>query len=169
MFFTQSASPTNSSPLPHPPHSNHCHPACPVYPEERRDRSRRERSDRPKVPALSESFRPCRKVSASPALAASSVHFPPVTSHQSRVPNPFTIRTSAKRACNPSRMRSSKTQHLKSFRIRIYEKKGGGAHPSSLFSGTANPGCPLRGFASTSHGSPVANPAHLFRTPNEVN
>jgi hypothetical protein len=39
----------------------------------------------------------------------------------------FTIRTSAKRASNPCRMRSFKTQDLKPFRMRSYEKTGRGA------------------------------------------
>jgi hypothetical protein len=42
-------------------------------------------------------------------------------------PNPFIIRTSAKRACNSLRICTSKTQHLKPFRIRTYEKTGEGA------------------------------------------
>jgi hypothetical protein len=41
-------------------------------------------------------------------------------------PKSFTMRTYAKHTCNPFRMRTSKTQHLKSFRIRTYEKMGGG-------------------------------------------
>src|SRR5579859_2432004 len=46
--------------------------------------------------------------------ATSSVpSLPPVTSHQSRITNSFIIRT-------------SKTQHLKPFRIRTYEKRGMG-------------------------------------------
>jgi hypothetical protein len=35
------------------------------------------------------------------------------------------IRTYAKRARNPFTMNTSETQHLKSFRIRTYEKTGG--------------------------------------------
>ena len=38
----------------------------------------------------------------------------------------FTIRIYEKLASNPCRIRTSKTQHLKSFRIRIYGKRGGG-------------------------------------------
>src|SRR5580704_12884175 len=41
-------------------------------------------------------------------------------------PNSFTICTSVKPARNPFRIRTSKTQDLKSFRIRTYEKKGEG-------------------------------------------
>jgi hypothetical protein len=40
---------------------------------------------------------------------------------------PFRIRTYAKRACKPCRIRTSKTQHLKCFRIRTYEKTPGGS------------------------------------------
>jgi hypothetical protein len=41
-------------------------------------------------------------------------------------PNPFRIRISAKCAYNPFGIRSFKTRHLKSFRIRISEKRGRG-------------------------------------------
>jgi hypothetical protein len=41
-------------------------------------------------------------------------------------PNPFTIRTSEKRASNPCRMRSFKTQDLKPFRMCSSEKTGVG-------------------------------------------
>jgi hypothetical protein len=50
-------------------------------------------------------------------------------------PKSFTIRTSAKHARNPFAMNTSKTNDLKSFRIRTYEKKGGGPpspSPASL-------------------------------------
>jgi hypothetical protein len=40
--------------------------------------------------------------------------------------NSFIIRTSEIRACNPCRIRTSKTQDLKSFRIRTYKKRGRG-------------------------------------------
>ncbi len=40
----------------------------------------------------------------------------------------FKIRTSTNHASNPCRMRSSKTQHLRSFRIRTYKKTGGEGH-----------------------------------------
>jgi hypothetical protein len=43
------------------------------------------------------------------------------------IPISFTFRTSAKRACNPCRMRSFKTQHLKPFRMCSSEKTGAGA------------------------------------------
>jgi hypothetical protein len=48
-------------------------------------------------------------------------------------PNSFTICTYAKHTRNPFRIRTSKTQHLKSFRIRTYEKRGEG--PLPRFSG----------------------------------
>ncbi len=51
---------------------------------------------------------------------------PQVTNHQSPITKSFTIRTSAKSAHNSRRIRTYKTQHLKSFRIRTYEKTGGG-------------------------------------------
>ena len=38
----------------------------------------------------------------------------------------ITIRTYEKLACNPFGIRTSKTQHLKPFRIRTYEKRGWG-------------------------------------------
>ena len=41
------------------------------------------------------------------------------------------IRSSAKHTHNPFRMRSFKTQDLKSFRIRIYKKTGGGGQTRS--------------------------------------
>jgi len=48
-------------------------------------------------------------------------------------PKSFTMRTYAKHTCNPFRMRTSKTQHLKSFRIRTYEKMGGGVARTSVW------------------------------------
>ena len=42
------------------------------------------------------------------------------------IPNPSIIRTYAKRARNSLRIRTSKTQDLKPFRIRTYEKTGEG-------------------------------------------
>jgi len=51
-----------------------------------------------------------------------------LTTHYSLLStNSFTIRTSPKRACNPCRMRSFKTQDLKPFRMCSYEKTGRGA------------------------------------------
>jgi len=41
----------------------------------------------------------------------------------------FGIRTHEKRACKSRRIRTSKTRHLKSFRICSYKKKGGGGSP----------------------------------------
>ena len=54
----------------------------------------------------------------------------------------FTIRTSAKLACNPFRIRTSKTQHLKLFRMNTYKKTGWGEVMVTQ-GGTANPGGPL--------------------------
>jgi len=48
-------------------------------------------------------------------------------SHPHLSPNSFVIRTSEIRPCNPCRIRTSKTQDLKSFRIRTYKKTGEGA------------------------------------------
>jgi len=142
MFRTQSILPSNRSPLLSafcasafsflPPR---CHPACP-------ERSRRERSE-------GSAFRlpPLRSFSLNglnsrsplpfniPTFKPSNVQPTPFSCHP--VPNPFKIRISAKCARNSCRICSSKTQDLKPFRIRIYEKKGRGAHPSSLFGGTA--------------------------------
>jgi hypothetical protein len=59
-------------------------------------------------------------------VTASALFLPPVTSHQSRVTKSFTIRTSTKRARNSRRIRTSKTQDLKPFRIRTYRKTGEG-------------------------------------------
>jgi hypothetical protein len=59
---------------------------------------------------------------------------------RAKQPNPFGIRISAKCARNPIRMRSFKTQHLKSFRMRSYGKRGWGASLSACadpaFAGT---------------------------------
>ena len=46
--------------------------------------------------------------------------------------NPFRIRISAKHARNPCRMRSFKTQDLKSFRMCTHKKRGVGVPPSSI-------------------------------------
>jgi hypothetical protein len=166
MFFTQSILPSNRSPLRSalcvsafsflPPG---CHPACP-------ERSRRERSE-------GSAFRlsPIRALSLNGLNSRSPLPFniptfkpsnpQPTLFSRLPVPNPFTIRISAKRVRNPCRMPSFKTQDLKPFRMCSCEKtgRGEGAHPSSLFGGIANPGCPLRGSASRSQGSRVTNPA----------
>ena len=59
-------------------------------------------------------------------VTARVLSLPPVTSYQSRMTKSFIIRTYAKHTRNPFRIRTSKTLDLKSFRIRTYEKKGGG-------------------------------------------
>ena len=51
---------------------------------------------------------------------------PPVTSHPSPATKSFTIRTSEKHVRKPSGMNTSKTQHLKPFRMNTSEKTGGG-------------------------------------------
>jgi hypothetical protein len=59
-----------------------------------------------------------------PTFKPSNLQPTPFSCHP--VPNPFKIRISAKRACNPCRMRSFKTQDLKPFRMCSYEKTGRG-------------------------------------------
>jgi len=59
-------------------------------------------------------------------VAASALSLPRVTSHQSQITKSFIIRTSTKHTRNPFRICTSKTKHLKPFRIRTYEKKGRG-------------------------------------------
>jgi hypothetical protein len=51
--------------------------------------------------------------------------------HESPVTKSFAIRTYEKPARDPSRMRTSKTQDLKPFRMNTYEKTGGGCPPPS--------------------------------------
>jgi hypothetical protein len=53
------------------------------------------------------------------------------TTHHSLPTISLRIRTYEKRARNPFGIRTSKTQDLKSFRIRTYEKTPGGSHLSS--------------------------------------
>jgi hypothetical protein len=65
----------------------------------------------------------------SPLLASAS-SLPPVTSHQSQTTKSCRIRTSAKRACNSRRIRTSKTQYLKPCRMNTYEKTGRGERVS---------------------------------------
>jgi len=70
-------------------------------------------------------------------ITAWVLSLPPVTNHPSRITKSFAtlrlrvvlarrIRISEKHACNLFGIRTSKTQHVKSFRIRTYEKKRGG-------------------------------------------
>ena len=58
-------------------------------------------------------------------------------------PKSFTIRTSAKQARNPFAMSTSKTNDLKFFRIRTYEKKGGGPLPNAGIAFFSTPCSPL--------------------------
>src|SRR5579859_3489947 len=75
-----------------------------------------------------------RPVTRHQSPATSSVpSLPPVTSHQSRITNSFIIRT-------------SKTQHLKPFRMNTYKKTGGGEAVRALPSGAIPRG---RGEGST--------------------
>jgi len=64
-------------------------------------------------------------------LTAPALLLPPVTSHQSQITNPFTIRTYEKLSPNPFRIPTSKTRDLKSFRMNTYEKTLGRATPPS--------------------------------------
>ena len=66
-------------------------------------------------------------------LTASALFLPPVTSHQSQITKSCRIRTYAKRASNSSRIRTSKTEHLKPFRINTYKKTGGGSSGFTSF------------------------------------
>ena len=59
-------------------------------------------------------------------VAASALFLPSVTSHQSQFTKSFIIRTYRKCACNSFRIRTSKTRHLKPFRINTYRKTGEG-------------------------------------------
>ena len=75
-------------------------------------------------PRLSPTRRPpCQHDNPS---SKSSLALPLVTSHQSQVTNSFIIRTYEKYASNPFRMRTSKTQDLKLFRMNTYRKTPGG-------------------------------------------
>jgi hypothetical protein len=130
------SSPATSNRSPRP-HPLHPDHGHPACPE----RSRRERSE---------------------GSASRSV---PATHHSLHATKLFRIHTSAKRARNSIGICTSKTQDLKPFRIRTYEKRGRVAPPSSVIGGTANPGCPLRGFASTRHGSPITNHAPFVSSP----
>jgi hypothetical protein len=62
----------------------------------------------------------------SPPVAASALFLPPITAHQSQVTKSFIIRTYRKCSCNSFRIRTSKTQHLKPFRMNTYKKTGEG-------------------------------------------
>jgi hypothetical protein len=62
-----------------------------------------------------------------PMIALSAQLFSPFSGYPA--PNPFRIRTSAKHARNSCEIRTSKTQDLKSFRIRISGKTPGGPPP----------------------------------------
>jgi hypothetical protein len=79
--------------------------------------------------------------------AASSLILPLAASHQPPVTNFFRIRTYTKSPDNSNRIRTSKTQDLKPFRIRTYKKTRGG---SLTFHGSRATTSPL---ATTSHES----------------
>jgi hypothetical protein len=90
----------------------------------------------------------CSGGSSNPCFS-SSLHPTP------HIPNSFTIRTSAKRACNPCRMRSFKTLDLKSFRMCSSEKKGRGPVAQTSV-------CALTSFAARVSAT-RRNPCHPFR------
>ena len=60
--------------------------------------------------------------------------FRSLATHRSQITKSFTIRTYEKRARNSRRIRPSKTQSLKPFRMNTYKKTGGGPLPGTLFS-----------------------------------
>src|SRR5579859_5846186 len=82
--------------------------------------------------SFSRSFSPLPRQShpskGNPAIVA-ALSLPLVTSHQSRITNSFIIRTSIKPAHKLFRMNTSKTQHLKPFRMNTYKKTGRGDSP----------------------------------------
>jgi len=80
-------------------------------------------------------------------IPGSSRILPLVTGHQPPVTNLFRIRTYTKSPDNSNRIRTSKTQDLKPFRIRTYKKTRGG---SLTFHGSRATTSPL---ATTSHES----------------
>jgi hypothetical protein len=83
--------------------------------------------------AISNRFIPFHTLSAKhpgwvyPMIALSAKLLSPFSCYPA--PNPFRIRTSAKHAGNSCGIRTSKTQDLKPFRIRTYEKPQGGPPP----------------------------------------
>ena len=68
--------------------------------------------------------------------------------------NSFTIRIYEKLASNPCRIRASKTQHLKSFRIRTYKKTGRGVSKNKTFHPVCQPSSLFR--LTRTHGIPLA-------------
>jgi hypothetical protein len=75
--------------------------------------------------------------------------------HSSLATTSFTIRTSGKHARNPIGMNSSKTQHLKLFRMNTYKKTGEGA-PTALDRSTAF-GNPPAGYNSAQPSQELAS------------
>jgi hypothetical protein len=84
------------------------------------------------IPHVLVSLHPCFVTSHSheSSFTSSTLSFPPVINHQSPVTKSCRIRTSAKRARNSRRIRTSKTQYLKPFRMNTYEKNGEGERVS---------------------------------------
>ena len=76
------------------------------------------------IPSVARISAPSRALCAM-NLLLSFPHASPVTDHRSPAANSFRIRTSGKHVRNPIGMNSSKTQDLKLFRIRTYEKTRG--------------------------------------------
>jgi len=114
VFSSPAASPTNRSRGPRPPHSNPCHP----------EHSEGSCLVRPLAPiAPFEQSLLCRR----PFLLAVGCELSTVNCHPSQITKSFTFRTYAKRTRNSRRIRTSKTQHLKPFRMNTYKKTGRGA------------------------------------------
>src|SRR5579859_5012862 len=85
--------------------------------------------------SFSRSFSPLPRQShpskGNPAIVA-ALSLPLVTSHQSRITNSFIIRTSIKPAHKLFRMNTSKTQHLKPFRMNTYRKTREGGRAAGV-------------------------------------
>jgi|HubBroStandDraft_6_1064221.scaffolds.fasta_scaffold07195_4 hypothetical protein len=76
-------------------------------------------------------------------VTASALFLQPATSRQSQITKSCRIRTSAKRARNSRRIRTSKTQDLKPFRMNTYRKTGeGGGDPVRPLSQLVIPSAP---------------------------
>jgi hypothetical protein len=100
------------------------HPPGWVYPIFRHNRT----NPPTVIPSVARISAPSRALCAM-NLLLSLPHGSPDTGHGSPAANPIRIRTSAKHARNPIGMNSSKTQHLKLFRMNTYRKTRGGAPP----------------------------------------
>ena len=93
----------------------------------------------PPLPLPADKSVPCARTAR--LGTASFRSFILATHHSPLATIPFRIRTSEKHVRKPSGMNTSKTQHLKPFRMNTYEKTGGAG--LEILNGTANPGCPF--------------------------